>query len=318
MQTRPNATEAVDLVSVVQAPPRRRLLLPGTRRLIAADADTSDVALRALADKVNDEFALADQAWQTITLHAIACGTHLNELKARVVKRFGHGHWLEQREQYFPKRKRRTLEQYAQVAEWYATLAPAKAQRVALMTYRQVLLLLPGRTGERSSEHYTPSEYIEAARRVLGSIDLDPTSCAEANATVRATKYFTREQDGLLQMWHGKIWLNSPWLGAAGQFVDKLLEEVQVGHVSAAIVLLNRRSTDTNWFRPLWDCPLCFPFERLAFVGPGVHARAVSNVLAYLGPDLAAFVREFEQLGHVVSKHAARQRSATNAEETSS
>ena len=273
----------------------------GTRRPIArADADTSDAALRALVDKVNDEFAVADQAWLAITPHAIACGTHLNELKARVVKRFGYGHWQEQRNRYFPKRKRRTLEQYAQVADWYKKLAPAEAQRVAHLPYRQVLQLLPGR---KPVEHYTPPNIVEAVRRVFGgTIDLDPASCERANRVVKATRFFTREQDGLSQPWLAdNVWLNSPFCGEVAAWVAKLLQEYHSGNVTAAILLLNVTgySTNTKWFRPLSDYLVCRPRERLKFYGPDVDADPVPVVLVYLGPDGVAFWREFKRFGPV-------------------
>jgi len=56
-------------------------------------------------------------------------------------------------------------------------------------------------------EYYTPVEIIEAARRVMGGIDLDPASSENANRIVRATRIFTAQDDGLSQPWNGRVWL---------------------------------------------------------------------------------------------------------------
>jgi hypothetical protein len=62
-----------------------------------------------------------------------------------------------------------------------------------------------------SAEWYTPAPYIEAAREVLGAIDLDPASSAQANATVRATAFFSKDDDGLARDWSGRAFLNPPY-----------------------------------------------------------------------------------------------------------
>lgn len=64
-------------------------------------------------------------------------------------------------------------------------------------------------TGE--NEWFTPAEYVEAARLVLGEIDLDPATHETAQKWIKATQYFTRADDGLKREWRGRVWLNPPY-----------------------------------------------------------------------------------------------------------
>ena len=59
-------------------------------------------------------------------------------------------------------------------------------------------------------EHYTPSEVVEAARTTLGAIDLDPASCEAASRVVRASSYYTKQQNGFVKLWRGRVFLNPP------------------------------------------------------------------------------------------------------------
>src|SRR5690242_14606876 len=113
-----------------------------------------------------------------------------------------------------------------------------------------------------NSEWFTPPHIIEAAREVMGSIDLDPASCEAANQVVKAKHFYTKENDGLLLPWYGNVWLNHPFSRAGNRkWIKKLCEsyqgadrsETRWGFYQSCNICY--ASTSEEWFRPL----LAFP-----------------------------------------------------------
>lgn len=160
----------------------------------------------------------------------------------------------------------------------------------------------------KNDEWYTDSRYIEAARKVMGSIDLDPASCAEANTRVKATRYYTKADDGLAHEWSGNVWLNPPFGKIDGKstiklFIRKLLDEYERGHVSQAIYLITGKNNSV-WFRWIWDYPVCFPHEHVYFRRPdgSVKDQMFGVLFAYLGPNEQRFIDVFQQFGTVAKR----------------
>lgn len=168
----------------------------------------------------------------------------------------------------------------------------------------------------KSNEWYTPARYIEAARRVMGGIDLDPASCALANETVKATQFYDEQSDGLSKAWGGRIWLNPPFgrINGSGaskikMFTTKLIHEHRSGAIEQAI-LLSTVQTNSTWFQLLWDYPLCFLAYRLhfnKFVNGKLEIESreshmLGTVFAYLGPNESAFINEFSAFGAIAKR----------------
>lgn len=152
-------------------------------------------------------------------------------------------------------------------------------------------------------EYYTPAVYVEAARSVMGSIDLDPASCQQANETVRAAQYFTIHTDGLVQHWTGNVWLNPPYGRVQSAFAEQLLKFYDSGDVRQAILLVNANVTETNWFAPLWDYIVCFTNHRINFLNTDDKSGSThGSCFVYLGDRKTAFIQEFKQFGVVVKR----------------
>ena len=160
-----------------------------------------------------------------------------------------------------------------------------------------------GTAGTGENEWFTPDEFIDRARLVLGEIDLDPASSIAANKVVQAERYFTKASDGLAQEWHGRVWLNPPYAQPAiADFVHKLCEEWRAGRVKAAIALTHNY-TDTTWFHELAAdaSAICFTRGRVKFYeGDKIAAPTQGQAFSYLGEDAAGFAGVFAPVGFVV------------------
>ena len=155
-----------------------------------------------------------------------------------------------------------------------------------------------------SKEWFTPKEYIESIRQVLGEIDLNPASCKQANQTIKAKKFYSMEDDGLSHLWHGKVFLNPPYGNDGPPFVEKLIEEIKAGNVTEAILLVNSRATDAEWFQPLYDGIICFTDHRIDFDSP-IEKNTSSthgSCFIYFGQNERKFAQSFIEHGTILKR----------------
>jgi phage N-6-adenine-methyltransferase len=151
------------------------------------------------------------------------------------------------------------------------------------------------------NEWYTPPEYIDAAYKVMGRIDLDPASSEIANQTVGASKFYTKDDDGLSKFWAGRVWINPPYASELiGAFIAKYAEHVRNGDIAEGIVLVNN-ATETHWFNELVSVSsaVVFPKGRVRFLDPDGNPGAPlqGQAVVYSGKNPQKFLDEFSGLG---------------------
>lgn len=129
------------------------------------------------------------------------------------------------------------------------------------------------------AEWWTPQPILEAARVVMGGIDLDPASSAEANERVGAVKFYDEPADGLslARPWAGRVWLNPPFADTS-RFIAKLMAEYDAGRVREACVI-TFASLDTAWARQLLRFARWYPAGRVAYVAGWRRVGSVQSAL---------------------------------------
>lgn len=159
-----------------------------------------------------------------------------------------------------------------------------------------------------TTDWHTPIEYIEAAREVLGTIDLDPASSELANQTVKAKQFFTADDDGLNHEWRGRIWLNPPFNKdkSKGATIDQFVDKLIASSFEAAIILVDN-ATETRWFRKLADnsSAIVFTTGRINFFKGGIQEAGSptrGQTFFYFGSAVNRFYATFQQFGWCAQK----------------
>ena len=152
-----------------------------------------------------------------------------------------------------------------------------------------------------NTEWYTPKEIIEAARKCLGRIDLDPFSCDIANKAVKATDIYTKEDDGFEQQWFGKVWCNHPFSRENNKRIAMKAVNEYHGN-NCEIVMITFAATSEAWFKPLLYRPQCYLHGRTNYYdqnGNKVNGVTKGSVVTYFGNDVESFYQAFKHLGTI-------------------
>lgn len=96
----------------------------------------------------------------------------------------------------------------------------------------------------KTDQWATPQAFFDELNEEF-SFTLDP--CAD-EFNHKCEKYFTKEQDGLVQDWGGEtVFCNPPYGREIPLWVKKCYDEVRSGGCPVAVMLIPAR-TDTRWF----------------------------------------------------------------------
>lgn len=152
------------------------------------------------------------------------------------------------------------------------------------------------------SEWYTPKEMIDSARKVMGSIDVDPATTEDVNEKIVKSKtFFTAETNGLNKKWPGNVWMNPPYSQpAVSQFCNTFAQKYKDEEVKQGCVLINN-VTETSFAQELLKLcsAVCFPVGRVKFLDingdPGAPLQG--QMVIYFGQNIESFINEFSKFG---------------------
>ena len=131
-----------------------------------------------------------------------------------------------------------------------------------------------------SNEWSTPAEMFHQLELRFGPFTLDPAATA---ANAKCPKFFTAEDDGLLQSWQGhSVFCNPPYGRQIGKWVEKAFKESR--QPATQVVLLIPARTDTAYWHEYVmrsDC-IAFIKGRLRF-GNSKNCAPFPSAVIFMG-----------------------------------
>ena len=132
---------------------------------------------------------------------------------------------------------------------------------------------------KENDEWYTPAEII----RSLGEFDLDPASSKEAfRLNQSAKRIYTAKENGLIQPWNGRVWLNPPY---SNPLLQEFLKKMAEHNKGIALVF---SKIEAKWFHDIvfeHATAVKFLYNRIQFLKPdgtkGTQPRNGSMLVAY-------------------------------------
>ena len=130
-----------------------------------------------------------------------------------------------------------------------------------------------------TDEWPTPQKFFDACDAEFGPFTLDPCCTAQS---AKASKFFTKEDDGLAQEWgQHTVWMNPPYGRTIGHWMRKAYSASQYG---AKVVCLVPARTDTAWWHDYaMKGSVRFIRGRLKF-GDAKNAAPFPNALVVFEP----------------------------------
>lgn len=152
------------------------------------------------------------------------------------------------------------------------------------------------------SDWHTPNYIIDRVKQLYGgTIDLDPCTDEIAQKSIQATSFFTKEDNGLLQLWFGNIYLNYPG-GRTGKYsnstiwFDKAEREFtkteEVENIVICLFSVEHLNINPNMF----SYTLCFLRDRIPFVRNNVVSKPSHNNALLLMSKTESKKKEFKDL----------------------
>lgn len=122
----------------------------------------------------------------------------------------------------------------------------------------------------KGQEWYTP---LEVYQKLDAEFHFTTDPCAEPTNRLGCQIFYTKDQDGLKQVWTGNVFINPPY-GRAGNvnaWIERAAAYGKMGY-GVAVMLIPAR-TDTRWFHNyIWG-------------QPGVEIRFIQGRLKFENPD---------------------------------